>query len=105
MTDMERLVFTVEEIAKILGISRPSAYLGIHNRQIPHIRIGQRILIPKKEFYIWLENPEVGIPKIDAGTEYNYTRKRLSKYYTYEQAVGKLIRSILGDGKEHDRLL
>jgi excisionase family DNA binding protein len=39
---------TVTEVAKLLRISRGSAYEAIQRRQIPHIRIGRRILIPKK---------------------------------------------------------
>jgi excisionase family DNA binding protein len=41
-----KLVLTVEQTAKKLGISRPTAYEAIHTGEIPHIRIGRRILIP-----------------------------------------------------------
>jgi excisionase family DNA binding protein len=37
---------TVAEAAELLGISRASAYEGIHTGQIPSIRIGYRILVP-----------------------------------------------------------
>lgn len=47
MTNEQRLVLTVEEAAKLLGISRPSAFEGVRRGEIPHIRIGRRILIPK----------------------------------------------------------
>ncbi|HEX76204.1 MAG TPA: helix-turn-helix domain-containing protein [Dehalococcoidia bacterium] len=43
----ERPVLTVEEAAEYLGISRPTAYEAIHTGEIPHIRIGKRILIPR----------------------------------------------------------
>ena len=43
---MEKVVLTVEECAKYLGISRPQAYLGVHRGEIPSIRVGKRILIP-----------------------------------------------------------
>jgi excisionase family DNA binding protein len=46
----EKVTLRVEEVAKILGISRGSAYDAIQQGQIPHIRIGRRILIPKKAF-------------------------------------------------------
>lgn len=45
MTD-ERLTYTVEEAAKVLGISRLGAYDAIKRNEIPHIRIGRRILVP-----------------------------------------------------------
>lgn len=44
---IERIVYTVEEAATLLGISRPQAYLGIGRGEIPHIRVGKRILIPR----------------------------------------------------------
>jgi len=43
----EKVVLTVDEAAEYLGISRPQAYLGVHRGDIPSIRIGKRILIPK----------------------------------------------------------
>ena len=45
--EAEKLVLTVEQAAEILGISRPTAYLAIRTGEIPHIRIGRRILIPR----------------------------------------------------------
>ncbi len=43
----ERLTLTVEEAAAALGISRASAYEAVHHGQIPCIRIGRRILVPR----------------------------------------------------------
>ncbi|MFC2041743.1 helix-turn-helix domain-containing protein [Chloroflexota bacterium] len=43
----ERPVLTVEEAAEYLGISRPTAYEAIHTGEIPHLRIGRRILVPR----------------------------------------------------------
>ena len=45
--EAEKLVLTVEQTAEILGISRPTAYEAIQTGEIPHIRIGRRILIPR----------------------------------------------------------
>jgi len=42
----EKIVLTVDEAARILQISRPSAFRGIKSGEIPHIRIGRRILVP-----------------------------------------------------------
>ena len=36
----ERLVFSVSEAAKILGLSRPAAYQAVNCGQIPSIRFG-----------------------------------------------------------------
>lgn len=43
----ERLVFTVEEAAALLGISRSFAYEAIQRGEVPSMRIGKRILVPK----------------------------------------------------------
>ncbi len=45
--DIESAVWSVTECAKILRLSRGSAYQGIIEGSIPHIKIGRRILIPK----------------------------------------------------------
>lgn len=44
---MERQTYTVAEAAGILGISRNSAYSGIKLGEIPSIRVGRRILVPR----------------------------------------------------------
>jgi excisionase family DNA binding protein len=36
---------TVEEVAKILKIGRMQAYEAVHRGEIPHIRIGKRIVV------------------------------------------------------------
>ncbi len=43
----DRLVYSVEETAKLLGISRSSAYEAVHRGEVPSMRIGRRILVPK----------------------------------------------------------
>lgn len=43
--DMPKLVLTVEETAKLLRISRGSAYQAVREGKIPTIRIGKRILV------------------------------------------------------------
>lgn len=49
-------VLTVEEVGKMLRISRPQAYLGVKRGDIPTIRIGKRILIPREAFERMLNN-------------------------------------------------
>lgn len=43
----ERLTLSVEEAAVALGISRASAYEAVHRGEIPHIKIGKRMLVPR----------------------------------------------------------
>ncbi len=47
MTDNERLTVTVEQASRLLGISRASGYQGVLSGEIPHIRVGKRILVPR----------------------------------------------------------
>ncbi len=43
---MEKLTYTVTEVAKLLGIGRSAAYEAARTGQIPTVRIGKRILVP-----------------------------------------------------------
>lgn len=43
----DKLVFSVEEAAKVLGIGRNLAYEGVRAGDIPSIKIGGRTLVPK----------------------------------------------------------
>jgi len=43
----ERLTLTVDEAATLLGISRAFAYEAVNRGEIPSIRIGRRILVPR----------------------------------------------------------
>ncbi|MCL6557995.1 MAG: helix-turn-helix domain-containing protein [Firmicutes bacterium] len=41
-----RKTCTVDEFAHILGIGRGTAYAAVRRGEIPHIRVGRRIVIP-----------------------------------------------------------
>jgi excisionase family DNA binding protein len=43
----DRSVFTVEEAAEILRISRDSAYQAAHSGDLPVVRIGRRFVVPR----------------------------------------------------------
>ena len=45
--DKEKLTLTVDETAKCLGIGRNSAYEAIARGEIPVVRVGKRLLVPK----------------------------------------------------------
>ena len=49
MNDMnnKKLTITVDECAKLLGISRGLCFQMVHEGKIPHLRFNKRILIPK----------------------------------------------------------
>lgn len=47
MNSQNKLTLTVKETAQMLGLSRNSVYQGIAIGEIPHIKVGKRILIPR----------------------------------------------------------
>lgn len=57
-SSQERLTLTVEEAAAALGISRSFAYEAIYRKEIPHVKIGRRILVPKAALQRMLDEPE-----------------------------------------------
>ena len=59
----KRLTLTVEEAAEVLGISRAFAYEAARRGDIPSIRIGRRILVPRAALGRMLEMPERQEPK------------------------------------------
>lgn len=55
-TVAERLTFTIDEVARALGIGRNSAFAAAHRGEIPFIKIGRRLLVPKVAFEKMLDN-------------------------------------------------
>ena len=56
-------VLTVDEAHALLGvqkISRGALYAAINRREVPHLRLGNRILIPRHAFERWLEAAGMG---------------------------------------------
>ncbi len=49
------LVFTVEEAATVLGISRALGYELIRKGRIPSLRLGRRIVVPRAALLAVLE--------------------------------------------------
>lgn len=44
----ERLTVTVEEAAELLGISRAFAYLLVARNELPSLRLGRRVVVPRR---------------------------------------------------------
>lgn len=51
----ERLALTVEEAGALLGISRDLAYDLVNTRQLPSVRLGRRIVVPRRALEQLLE--------------------------------------------------
>lgn len=63
MPDSERLCYSVSETASLLGLSKNSVLKGVMMGQIPHLRVGKRILIPRRSLHAWLESAGNGKPE------------------------------------------
>ena len=48
------VVLLIDEVAKLLRISRAGAYEAARTRVFPTIRIGRRIVVPRAAFEKWL---------------------------------------------------
>jgi excisionase family DNA binding protein len=51
----ERLVYTVPEAGRLLGLSRNGSYEAAKRGEIPTIRIGRLLLVPKIPFHRMIE--------------------------------------------------
>ena len=58
----ERVTFTVEETAKLLGIGRQLAYDKVKTGEIPVIKIGRRLLVPRRALEKLLEQGQPVTP-------------------------------------------
>ena len=45
--ETERLTLTVDEAGKALGLSRCGAYEAVARGEIPSVKVGRRILVPR----------------------------------------------------------
>jgi len=49
-----RRTYDMDEVARILGISRNHAYVMAREEAFPAIRLGRRLVIPRQQFDVWL---------------------------------------------------
>lgn len=52
------LVLTVEEAARVLRIGRSSAYEGVRSGQIPAIRIGRTLRVPRHRLEVMIRGDQ-----------------------------------------------
>ena len=59
MEVLEREVYTVGEVARLLGVSAPHIYRAINKGELPGgMKIGRRYIISKSKFDKYLEDPQ-----------------------------------------------
>ena len=51
----DRLTVSLEEAGKLLGIGRSSAYGAIRRGELPFLKIGRRILVPRSALFRKIE--------------------------------------------------
>lgn len=48
-------VVTADEAAELLGVSRWSLYAAANRHEVPHRRLGRRMLFSRRALLLWLE--------------------------------------------------
>jgi excisionase family DNA binding protein len=43
--------YSVEQVGKLLGISRSSAYAAVASGDIPSVRVGHLLIVPRQRFH------------------------------------------------------
>jgi excisionase family DNA binding protein len=55
-TEAERLVYTVPEAGALLGLGRNGSYEAARRGDLPTVRVGKLLRVPKVQFHKMLEN-------------------------------------------------
>ena len=55
---VERLTYTVQEAAAVIGVSVPKLYQMCNAKEFPHVRLGARIVIPIERLHKWLNQDD-----------------------------------------------
>ena len=55
------LMLSAPEVAEVLGISRAGAYDLVRSAGFPHMKLGNRILVPKDKFIKWIDDNTEGV--------------------------------------------
>ena len=58
---MERATYSVPEAAKRLGVGRGTAYEAVRKGEIPSIKVGGRILVPREALEKMLKSAGQGV--------------------------------------------
>lgn len=57
---MEKLTFSVQEAAEIIGVGYTKMYQLVRSDSVPNIKLGKRYIIPKDKFIAWVNKVAVG---------------------------------------------
>lgn len=60
---LEKMLFSIEEAAELLGIGRSTAYDLVKGGELPSVKIGRRRLVPREALHTWIrKKTEGGVP-------------------------------------------
>ena len=59
----ERLLLTVEEAARYLGIGRTLAWRLVQERRLPSVRVGRCVRVPVRDLEAWVEKQRQDEPQ------------------------------------------
>ena len=54
------LFLNVNDLSKAIGIAPSSCYELMHEKDFPSIRIGKRLVVPRKKFIEWVDEQSKG---------------------------------------------
>ena len=54
------LMLSVQDVSAVLGISRDGTYELVKSEGFPAMNIGNRIIVPKEEFILWIKQKVSG---------------------------------------------
>ena len=57
----ERMTYTVDEVAELLGLARGTAYARVRDGSIPARQMGRRWVISRSSFDAWLNDATGGV--------------------------------------------
>ena len=60
-----RDAISATEVAELLGLSRNSVYYAVTRGEIPHRRVGRRIIFSRSAIMAWLGSQERDVPERD----------------------------------------
>lgn len=52
---MEKLTYSIPEVAQVLGVSKPTAYNLANSKGFPILRIGKRKVVPAQGLQDWIK--------------------------------------------------
>ena len=55
-TSEEDSFLTIDEVAKLINLAKPTVYGLVHQNKIPYIKKGKRLYFVKKEILVWIKS-------------------------------------------------